>query len=410
MIAMAGHRLARRLATRLVDHVGDEYDNSLTSAVPGMRHAPGRRRLVNLFPAIVAAVRCAHSRHALSQGEEFVASTSPQPMTTNLPTASAPEISPTASSTPPPLARWVSRQARLAFESEIRGSAQAFDDIARLRAHYDQESRARLQEMRRLYPVETASQRVGGIPVDVVVPAGNTPAIVADVPVLVCLHGGGFAWGAGAGALLEAVPIAAVSGITVVAVDYRLAPEHRHPAAIDDVLDVYQALLADRPSRLVGLYGCSAGGILVSQTLARLQARRAPKPGAVAMMHATGIELDGDLLALSPMLCGDAPAASLSRLSDLSYFAGADTRDPTVFPGEHPEVLADFPPSLLISSTRDFAASSISVMHRRLLAAGTDSDFILFDGLWHAFHMSGHLPESRELYDRVSEFFLRRLR
>ncbi|MGQ2929890.1 MAG: alpha/beta hydrolase [Sphingopyxis sp.] len=71
----------------------------------------------------------------------------------------------------------------------------------------------------------------------------------------------------------------------------------------------------------------------------------------------------------------------------------------------HPELLAHFPPSLLISATRDFAASAVSVMHRRLLAAGVEASFVLFDGLWHAHHMDVDLPESVETYKIVAGFF-----
>lgn len=331
-------------------------------------------------------------------------------MTTTVPNDRAPRKSAADALDAPPLAEWVSSEARLTFETEVRGSAQPFDNLVQARAAYDLENRKRLQLMRQIYPGETARQEIGGVPVDIVVRAGLSPTLTAGGPVLVCLHGGGFAWGAGAGALLEAIPIAAVSGLPVVAVDYRLAPEHRHPAAIDDVVAVYRSLLADRPSSMIGLYGCSAGGVLVAQTLARLQALGEPRPGAAAMMHATGIELGGDLLALASTLTGDATVTGLSKLFSLKYFEGADASEPTVFPGEHPDVLAGFPPSLLITSTRDFAASSISVMHRRLLTAGVEAHFILFDGLWHAFHMSGDLPESQELYARVADFFLTRLR
>jgi monoterpene epsilon-lactone hydrolase len=331
-------------------------------------------------------------------------------MKTTVPTDAVPRAIAAETLDAPPLAAWVSKEARLTFEAEVRGSARPFDDIAQARAHYDRENRARLETMRRIYPVEISRQEIGGVPVDIVVGAGRSPELAAGEPVLVCLHGGAFAWGSGAGALLEAVPIAAVAGLPVVAVDYRLAPEHHHPAAIDDVVAVYRSILAQRASSVVGLYGCSAGGVLVAQTLARLQALGEPRPAAAAMMHATGMELDGDLLALASLLTGDAAASGLSKLFSLGYFDGADSSEPTVFPGEHPDVLRAFPPSLLITSTRDFAASSISVMHRRLLAAGVEAHFILFDGLWHAFHMSGNLPESQELYDRVAEFFLARLR
>ena len=310
---------------------------------------------------------------------------------------------------PPPFGRWVSDAARRIFDAEVKAQGRPFESLLEARAVYDAQNSGRLDIMRPLFPTAVASATLGAVRVDIVVPAGREPVLEDNEVVLICLHGGAFAWGAGDGALLEAVPIAAVSGLTVVAVDYRMAPEHSHPAAVDDVLAAYQALIAQRPASRVGIYGCSAGAILTAQVLARLQAEGLERPGAVALMHAGGLELDGDLLALAPMMTGDAPAAGLSRFAHMPYLAGADVTDPLVFPGEHPGVLAKFPPTLLVTGTRDFSASSMSVMHRRMLSAGAEAEFILFDGLWHAFHMFGELPESRELYDLISAFFLRRL-
>jgi monoterpene epsilon-lactone hydrolase len=316
---------------------------------------------------------------------------------------------PGSASAPPPLARWVSEAARRTFETEVQGRGEAFASIAEARLAYDFDNRRRLEVMRGIFPVQTRALEIAGVPVELVVPAGRDPVLRPAEPVLICLHGGAFAWGGGAGALLEAVPIAAVSGLPVLAVDYRMAPEHRHPAATEDVAALYEALLIDRASSAIGLFGCSAGGALVAQSVARFQSVGLPRPGAIAMLHAAGLELGGDLLALAPFLNADDPAAGVFSLAALPYFEGSDPGDPLVFPGDHPEVVSAFPPSLLITATRDFAASSVSVMHRRLLAQGVEAEFILFDGLWHAFHMSGELPESRELYDRVSNFFLRRL-
>jgi monoterpene epsilon-lactone hydrolase len=314
-----------------------------------------------------------------------------------------------AGAEPPPFGRWVSDAARRTFDAEVKAQGRAFGSLLEARAVYDAQNSGRLEIMRPLFATAVAPAILGGVRVDVVVPASREPVLEDNEGVLICLHGGAFAWGAGDGALLEAVPIAAVSGMTVVAVDYRMAPEHGHPAAVEDVIAVYRALTTDRPARRVGVYGCSAGAILTAQVLARLQAEELERPGAVALMHAGGLELDGDLLALAPMMTGDAPAAGLTRFADMPYFAGADVSDPLVFPGEHSQVLARFPPTLLVTGTRDFSASSMSVMHRRMLAAGAEAEFILFDGLWHAFHMTADLPESRELYDRVSDFFQRRL-
>jgi len=96
-------------------------------------------------------------------------------------------------------------------------------------------------------------------------------------------------------------------------------------------------------------------------------------------------------------------------LIDLPYLAAADRADPMVFPGLSSEILADFPPTLLLTGSRDFAAGSLSLMHRRLTAAGADSRLFLFDGLWHAFHIFPDLPESLEVYGILADFFAREL-
>lgn len=63
-----------------------------------------------------------------------------------------------------------------------------------------------------------------------------------------------------------------------------------------------------------------------------------------------------------------------------------------------------------MTGTRDFAASSIATMHRRLLAAGAEAQLLHFDGMWHAFHMATALPEARETFAAMHRFFARHLR
>ena len=91
--------------------------------------------------------------------------------------------------------------------------------------------------------------------------------------------------------------------------------------------------------------------------------------------------------------------------AQLPYFATANLDDAMVLPGNHAEILAHFPPTMLVSGTRDFAASACSVMHRRLLASGVEAQFVLFDGMWHAHHMAVNLPESRETFALLARFF-----
>lgn len=300
---------------------------------------------------------------------------------------------------------WVSEQACEAFKAESRAPPAPQGDIAALRVHYDAFNRRHLETALAHYPVTIERSALGGVAVDVVSPRGGAK----DDRTLLCLHGGAFMWGRGAGALLEAVPVAATLGMRVMAVEYALAPEHVFPAAVDDVISVFDALCHDLPPDRIGIYGCSAGGVLVAQTAARLLRDSKPLPGAIAMLCGTGLEMAGDSAMSAGALNGQ-PASAAPDLVALPYFSGCAGSDPLVLPGNDLNVLAGFPPSLLVTGTRDFAASCVATMHRRLLVAGVSAELIVFDGMGHAFHMATTLPEAQETFAAMSRFFHKNLK
>lgn len=303
-------------------------------------------------------------------------------------------------------APWVSREVQELFEAEAAATPPPppGDDIAPLRRHYDAFNRRHLAVAQAHYPVEIAADEIAGVRVDVVIPPGWK-----DGPTLLCLHGGAFMWGRGAGALLEAVPVAATAGMRVIAIAYALAPEQPFPAAVDDVLRVYGALCSRQSPGSIGIYGCSAGGVLTAQAVARMITDSVPVPGGVAMLCGTGLDMIGDSVAIAHLLAGGPDPESAPQLATMPYLAGADPHDPRVFPGEHADVLAHFPPSLLVTGSRDFAASSVTTMHRRLRAAGRDASLLHFDGMRHAFHMATTLPEAREAFAALATFFRAKL-
>lgn len=301
-----------------------------------------------------------------------------------------------------PFSTFASEIARAAFIKGADPGPQTAD-IAALRAHYGQFNDALEQEMRAMYDVDVVETEMGGVRVHRV-----TPKTLRDTPrkrgLLINFHGGGFMWGSGSGALVEAIPIAVAANTTVITVDYRLAPEYLFPAASEDACNVYEAVLQTYAADEIGLYGCSAGGVLTAQTIARLVKTGRPLPGAIVMLGGAGADFGGDSSYLAAPLTGAPPNPPFSFAS-MPYFAGADPDDPLAIPDRDDQVLASFPPSLLISASRDFAASSVSYFHRRLLANGVDARFVLFDGLWHAFQISCGLPESQETYRLMAAFF-----
>jgi acetyl esterase/lipase len=284
------------------------------------------------------------------------------------------------------------------------------NDIAAARAFWGRYNDERLAEIRRHFRTVERRETIGGVAVDVVRPAvGVAPRNRNRV--LINVHGGAFLWGAGSGALVEAVPIAATMGIEVVTVDYRLAPEHRFPAASQDVAAVYAALLKRYRPENIGIYGCSAGGIITAQTVAWLQREKLPRPGAIGTFCGTGAAYAVDSAYLSDPLTAGKPMREGALPSTLPtpYLAGVAADDPLAYPYGDDAVMAAFPPVLQLAGSRDFAASILTAQHRKLTALGVPSELQLFDGLGHAFFVWPDMPESIEAYRLVAGFFDRHL-
>lgn len=318
--------------------------------------------------------------------------------------------------TPAPIS-WLPPSNQLSAEAltvlERMDAAKAPDfkgDLASQREFYDRFNDDRLAEMRRVFHTRERGETLNGVKVDIVEPVDGVAAR-NRYRVLINVHGGAFMWGAGSGALVEAVPIAATLGIAVVTVDYRLAPEHRYPAASEDVTAVYRALLERYPAANIGIYGCSAGGVVTAQSVVWIRRAGLPRPGAIGTLCGTGAPYSGD----SPYLAGVAPAGlgvqapPLPAILPTAYMDGVPAADAAAYPLTSDSETALMPPTLLLAGGRDFAVSALSLAHRRLARAGVDSELQLFDGLPHAFFVWPDMPESLEAYALIADFFDRRL-
>lgn len=329
--------------------------------------------------------------------------------------AGAQPVVPTAGSVPlngmqVPFSAYASPQAHAEFARKLleRGASNPGSNVAEWRAFYDRQNSERVARMRKLWPVRLSEQTIGGVLADVVEPVAGA-AKDNGQRVLINLHGGAFLWGARSGALVEAIPIAAVGRVKVVSVDYRQGPEYAFPAASDDVEAVYRALLETYPPRNIGIYGCSAGGYLTGQVVARLIRDGLPLPGAVGTFCGSIVRPDGDSYYFAAALSGEKVPEAPRKLSDYPYFRDADAADPLVFPASSPEYVARFPPTLLISGSRDFNLSSVLQSHALLDAAGVEAELHVWDGMWHAFFMDPELPESQRAYAVIWRFFDRHL-
>lgn len=258
----------------------------------------------------------------------------------------------------------------------------------------------RIEEARAAYPVEIVESPFGAVFAETITPAGGVPAENAG-RVLINLHGGGFSLGARSIGRLESIPVASIARMKVVAVDYRQGPEFRFPAASEDVATVYRALLETHAPEQIGIFGCSAGGMLTAQSVAWFQQHDLPRPGAIGIFCAgAGGMGEGDARLITAALHVPPPGGG-----SMAYFEGADMRDPLVAPAFTPAVLAQFPPTLVLTGTRDMALSSALYTHTQLVASGVDADLHVFEGLGHYFFADTTLPESRQAFAVMAKFF-----
>jgi acetyl esterase/lipase len=262
--------------------------------------------------------------------------------------------------------------------------------------------------IRARYAVTLAPQEIRGVYTEVFTPSDGIAPTNRN-RVLINLHGGSFYCCARINSHLESIPIASVGRIKVVSIDYRQAPESVFPAASEDVAAVYQELLKRYKAKNIGLYGCSAGGALTAQAMAWFQREKLPLPGAIGMFcfgsptADSGDALDSDSGNLSRALTGLDVREILRSLPD--YYHGVDRKNPLASPGDYDEIMAKFPPSLLISGTRDLALSSVLATHAQLARLGVIADLHVWEGMSHAFQWYPALPESREAYEVIARFF-----
>lgn len=262
----------------------------------------------------------------------------------------------------------------------------------------------KIETARSLYPVTERVEEIAGVYTEVFEPASGIAEHKQD-KVLINLHGGGFSMGARTEGRLESIPVAAVSGLRVISIDYRQGPEHKFPAASEDVAAVYSQLLTQYAPENIGIFGCSAGGMLTAQAVAWFDKHGLPRPAAIGIFCSGAGEFGkGDAEIISELV-----GSRLSAGDEIAYFSDASWNDPLVSPQEDPGLLRRFPETLIITSTRDLALSGALVTHYRLLEQGVYSQLHVYEGLGHYFFADTELKESKHVFNVISRFFIERL-
>jgi acetyl esterase/lipase len=231
-------------------------------------------------------------------------------------------------------------------------------------------------------------------------PAGVTSA---DRRLYLDIHGGALIMGAGEVCKAMAMSTAARHGARVVAVDYRMPPDHPYPTSLDDCLAFYRAVLREhRPEEII-VGGGSAGGNLAAALLLRARDEGLPLPAA-AVLISPEVDLteSGDSFQTNAGIDGMGSLMAANRL----YAAGHDLAHPYLSP-LFGDFTKGFPPTLLTAGTRDVFLSNAVRMHRALREAGVPAELHVLEAAAHG-AFGGSSPEEAALDREIRGFCDRR--
>jgi epsilon-lactone hydrolase len=242
------------------------------------------------------------------------------------------------------------------------------------------------------------------------VDAGGVPALWVRTPAasqertVFYLHGGGYVIGSAHAYREMTSHIGRAAAASVLVVDYRLAPEHPFPAAVDDAVAAYRWLLATgaSPASIV-IAGDSAGGGLTMATLLALRDAGTPLPAAgVCMSPWVDLECTGESMTTKADVDPVVQREGAMGMAEM-YLAGQDVRSPLASP-LHGD-LTGLPPLLIQVGTRETLLDDSTRLAERARVAGVDVTIDTVEGAPHVWQVfSSFLPEGRDAIDRIADF------
>ena len=264
---------------------------------------------------------------------------------------------------------------------------------------------AKLPALREKLQVTSEPTTLGGVKA-FLVKAKTIPAVHAG-KVILAIHGGGFVYNPGEAGTLEAILMAGFGGYEVFAVDYRMAPDHPFPAANDDVMAAYKALLETHKPGDIAVVGTSAGGGLALALCLRAKAEGVPLPAAIAPGTPEADMTDaGDTVRTNEWLDNVLVSTDgyVEAARKIYVPAEHDLKDPQLSP-----IFGDFsgmPPAIITSGTRDLFLSNAVRVHRKLRGAGVEATLQVFEGMSHAQYLfNADAPETKEAFTEIAAFF-----
>jgi len=232
-----------------------------------------------------------------------------------------------------------------------------------------------------------------------------TPPGADDRRVYLDIHGGALVIGGGECCRAMGTMFAGLVGAKVWTVDYRMAPDHPYPAALDDCVAAYRTLLKERDPAEIVIGGGSAGSNLAAATILRARDEGLPLPAATLLMSPE-IDLTESGDSFRTNLGVDTVLQGSLMQTNLLYANGHDLADPYLSPlfGDFSK---GFPPAWITAGTRDLFLSNAARMHRALRQADVDAELHIFEATPHGMALGTGTPEEQDFRREMKRFLER---
>ena len=248
--------------------------------------------------------------------------------------------------------------------------------------------------------VDTQSGNAGDVAGDWLRPHLGSPTTKSSATILY-LHGGGYCIGSPATHRAVTSHLAEATGLPVFAADYRLAPEHPFPAAIEDAVAAYRSLIEMGP---VVIAGDSAGGGLALATTLALRQHQFNPPAAL-VLFSPWIDLTGAANSMKAPKGETMLSTAILNACASHYLAAVNAASPLASP-----IYADLrglPPTLIQAGTDELLQGQAVKLHNALDQAGVAVRCEIVPGRWHVFQLhAGVLPSADAAVARAADFIL----
>jgi monoterpene epsilon-lactone hydrolase len=249
--------------------------------------------------------------------------------------------------------------------------------------------------------VQCEKLEAGGVPAEWIVAPG-----AADDRVILYLHGGGYVMGSVNTHRATIARISRAAKAKALALDYRLAPEHPFPAAVEDATAAYRWLLAQgyKPNKIV-IAGDSAGGGLTLAALLALRDAKTPLPAAAVPISAWS-DMEGTGASIQTRAEKD-PMVGFASLRDMAknYLGDTDPKNPLASPlhGDY----RGLPPMLLQVGDAEILLDDSTRVAEKAKAAGVKVELEVWPEMVHVWHVYAKLlPEAQQAIDRIGEYVI----